>query len=146
MISSLILIIQVLCLSLWVGGSAVHLLVITPTLLRDLPREQAVPMAGSILRRFGAVLLPALFVLAGTILIQVGALSGTTGLKLRFALILVFGGMLVSVYDRYLLLPRMLSGDEQEFRKLHRRSLSLVVMNLFLGIAVVITFIIPISF
>lgn len=145
MISTLILIVQVLCLALWVGGSAVHLLVISPTLLRDLPYEQSGPAAGGIQRRFERVLLPALSVLAGTILIQLGALSGLAGLKLRFALILVFGGMLIGVYDRYLLLPRMLSGGEREFRRFHRHSLMLVVTNLLLGIAVVIAFIVPIS-
>lgn len=145
MVSSLILIIQVLCLSLWIGGSAVLWLVVTPQVFTHMPRETAGALAGHIFRKFSSAMLAVLFVLAATILIQLAGLSESAGLKLRFALILVFGGMLLSMYDRYILSPRLRSANPDGLGKTHRQSVVLFVLNLFLGIAVVITFIVPIA-
>ncbi|GJQ20665.1 MAG: hypothetical protein HBSIN02_10200 [Bacteroidia bacterium] len=146
MISSLILILQVLCLSLWIGGSAVLWLLVAPQIFMQVPREMAGALTGTIFRRFSSAMLGVLVILAATILVQLAGASESAGLKLRFALILVFGGMLLNVYDRYILSPRMHSANTDGSRRIHRQSVVLFVLNLFLGIAVVITFIVPIAF
>jgi putative copper export protein len=146
MISSLILIIQVLCLSLWIGGSATIVLIVSPELSKHLSREQAVSIAGKVGRRLGTLMLPVLFLLAATILVQLAGMSGAANLKMRLALIFVFGGLLLVVYNRYLISPRIRrAADDITFRRLHNRSVMLLVLNLFLGISVVITFIVPVS-
>lgn len=153
--SSLILIIQILCLALWIGGSGVLLAFVTPEIFGQLPdRAQAGKLAASILRKFRTALLAAAVILGLTVWIQIIALGPATALKLRLVLIFVSFAILIESYNRFFVADRMrriaedpaeslADSGEGEFRKLHRRSFQSFVLNLFLGIAVVITLILP---
>lgn len=153
--SSLILIIQILCLALWIGGSVVLLAFVTPEIFGQLPdRAMAGKLAGSILRKFRTTLLAAAVTFGITIWIQIIALGPAMALKLRLVLILVSFSILIESYIRFFVADRMkriaedpaespADSGESEFRKLHKRSLQSFVLNLFVGIAVVITLIVP---
>lgn len=155
MSSSLILIIQILCLALWIGGSAVLLAIVTPEIFAQLPdKTLAGRLVGFILRKFRTVLLAAAVIFGITIWVQIIALGPVMALKLRLVLILVSCSILVECYIRFFVSDRMrkivedpvesMAGSiESELRKLHKRSLQSFVLNLFLGIAVVITLILP---
>lgn len=152
--SSLILIIQILCLAIWIGGSVVLLAFVTPEIFEQLPdRTQAGRLAGSILRRFRTASLAAAVMLGLTIWIQIIGLGPAMGLKLRLVLILVSFSILLESYVRFFVTARMQrigedpAGPQADaatgFRKLHRLSLQSFLLNLLLGIAVVITLIVP---
>ncbi len=152
--SSLILIIQILCLALWVGGSAVILMFVTPEIFGRLTdRIQAAKIAGAILEKFRASLLVGCFTLGITIWIQLIALGPAIALKLRLVLMFVSLSILIEIYVRFIVIRRMrrILGESagagvhggQEFKRLHARSMQSFLLNLFLGIAVVITLVLP---
>ncbi|MEX1138650.1 MAG: DUF4149 domain-containing protein [Bacteroidota bacterium] len=155
--SSLILIIQILCLALWIGGSVVVLAFVTPEIFGQLAdKSQAGRIAGAILKKFRTLLLAAAVILGITIWIQIIALGPMMALRLRLALILVSFSILIESYIRFFVSDRMkrlyadsaektASPGENEYRNLHRRSLQGFVLNLFLGITVVITLALPSS-
>jgi uncharacterized membrane protein len=154
MASYLILIIQFICLSLWVGGIAVILLVVAPTTFASLNASEAGGVMSPILRRFGSLFLTCLVVLTISFSVQLVLLSGFAALKLRIAMSLSSLAILFTVYDRYGLSPRLehmrrtldLESDKEgkkEFRRLHVRSMVLVAVNLFLGVLVVMILIAP---
>ncbi len=159
MISYAILIVQFLCLSFWIGGSIVVLMIVGPEVFRrDTASSGPEVIMTRILARFNAVFLVTAFLLAATLYLQLALLSDALSIKLRIALSLVMLAILFGTYVRFSLAPRMKSlrfeekqsaeesnpGRLQAFRKLHGRSLGIFVVNLFLGVAAVITLILPI--
>ena len=159
MISYTILVLQFLCLSLWVGGSVIVLMIVGPEVFR---RETATSapeeIMTRILVRFNTAFLVSALLLAGTLYLQLVSLSDALSIKLRIALSLVMLAVLFGTYVRFSLGPRMKDlrarepgdpktqneGHLDSFRKLHGRSLGVFVVNLFLGIGVVIILILPV--
>jgi uncharacterized membrane protein len=153
--SSLILIVQFLCLSLWIGGSAAVALIVTPEIFRQLDdKHQAGVLTGDIIGKFRTSVLVAIVVLGITIWIQIIALGSAAALKLRLVLMLVSLALLIETYVRFVVSNRMgriqagaaevrIEGKENEFARLHRRSKQSFVLNFLLGIAVVIALVIP---
>lgn len=154
MISYFILVLQFVCLSVWVGGGLVVLMVVAPQVFSSLSRSQAGAVMAPILRKFGSALLFSLVVLTISLSIQLLVLSGLAALKLRIAMSLSSLSILFTVYERYVLAPHMehlrttidmeVDHDGRKlFRRLHVRSMVLFGVNLFLGFAVVMTLIAP---
>lgn len=150
--SSLILIVQILCLALWIGGSAAILLIVTPEIFRGLTdRIRAGAIAGAILIKFREAVLLSVVVLGITIWIQIIALGSSAVLKLRLVLMLVSLSVMIETYIRFVVTNRMRrmlaepSGVDLggEFARLQRRSMQSFLVNLFLGIAVVTALVIP---
>ncbi len=153
--SSLILIVQILCLALWIGGSMAIVLIVTPEIFRWIDdKNQAESMARGILRKFRVSVLIAIVVLGITIWIQIIVLSSATALKLRLVLMLVSLAILIETYIRFIVLNRMrtiqaglaekrIPRGEDELARLHRRSKQSFLLNLFLGIVVVIALVMP---
>jgi uncharacterized membrane protein len=150
--SSLILIVQFLCLSLWIGGSAAIALIVTPEIFRRLDdKNQAGALTGGIIGKFRGSVLIAIVILGITIWIQIIALGSATALKLRLVLMLVSLAILIETYVRFVVFNRMGriqagladSGEENEFARLHKRSRQSFLLNFFLGIAVVIALVMP---
>lgn len=149
-----ILIVQFVCLSIWLGGILVILTVVAPQVFRALEREQAARAMPRILSKFSSFLLGDLVVLTISLWLQLVMLSGPAAIRLRIAVSLTCLSILLTVYDRYGVSPRLErigrafeSGPEEkerkEFRRLHARSMILFVVNLILGFAVVMTLIAP---
>ena len=154
MTSYFILVVQFVCLSIWLGGILVVLAVVAPQVFRTLERAQSARVMPPILGKFSSVLLGDLVVLTITLWIQLITLSGSAGLKLRIAVSICALSILLTVYDRYGVSARLerlsrtfeAGSDEKgrkAFRRLHARSMVLFVVNLFLGLAVVMTLIAP---
>lgn len=150
--SSLILIVQILCLALWIGGSAAILLIVTPEIFRGLSdRTHAGAIAGAILIRFREAVLLSVVVLGITIWIQIIGLGSSIALKLRLVLMLISLSVMIEVYIRFVVTNRMRrmltepAGVDAgvEFVRLQRRSMHSFLVNLFLGIAVVTALIVP---
>jgi len=155
--SSLILIVQIFCLAIWIGGSAVILLLVTPEIFGQIAdRGHAGKLAGAILEKFRALLLVAGFILGITVWIQLIALGPAIALRLRLVLMLVSLSILIEAYVRFGVSNRMrgilaqsseseILARKDEFIKLHKRSMRSFLLNLFIGIAVVITLVMPSS-
>ncbi len=153
MMTYLVLVLQFVCLALWVGGTTVLLVIVAPSSSRIKSFGEAREMMLLILKRFHGLLVVLQLLLLATLSLQLLLLSGSVGLKLRLALSLVSIGMLLTVHFRYTVLPRLASRDsiEEEERsnpgearsvRSHERSATLLA-NLFLGISVVIILILP---
>jgi uncharacterized membrane protein len=146
MASSLILILQILCLALWIGGSFVVLVAVHPVLSsRGSNEGDGSFVEARILQRFRVLQMTALVLLGITIWAQLILLGPALALKLRLVLILVTAAILVQTFERFAVAgKRAQSGGagSQEPGTINRRSTRLLSLNLFIGITVVITLII----
>ncbi|MEX2117791.1 MAG: DUF4149 domain-containing protein [Bacteroidota bacterium] len=144
----------------WPCGSAARwsfFTIVTPEIFGQLvDRSQAGRIAAAILEKFHASVLVAVVILGVTIWIQLIALGPSIAIRLRVALMLVSLAILIETYVRFIVLNRMRKilkesaetgtrGGKDEFRRLHNRSTRSFLLNLFLGIAVVITLVMPSS-
>jgi len=158
MISYLILVLQFVCLSFWVGGTVVLLMIVAPHLFEIKPISKASEIIAPIMRRFSSALAGILVVFFLLLSLQLVVLSSSVSLKLRLALSLTALATLLTVYNRFTIMPKLdefrtrLSGidddnpdnkDAQWYRRTQGRSLILLTVNLFLGIGVVIILILP---
>lgn len=154
MISYFILVFQFLSLSFWIGGSAVLLLIASPAPLRALSgHPDSVGVMTSSFKKYYSLFILNAILLALTLYLQIAFLSHGILFRLRIAMLFVSVAMLIATYHRFSLTPAIEKireqGDPAEGQKnmkvqnLHRRSLILFSLNLFLGVAVVITLLLP---
>jgi hypothetical protein len=158
MMTYLILVLQFVCLSLWVGGVTVILSVVTPSAFRLQSPEEADELMILILKRYNSLLAALQVFFLATLYLQLLLLSNSVSLKLRLALSLTALATLLTVYFRYTVLPRdnaarpgssvsersSRGGEEvRDGRGIRGRSMTLLTMNLFLGLCVVIILILP---
>ena len=155
MMTYLILVLQFVCLSLWVGGVTVILSVVTPSAFRVQSPEEADALMILILKRYNSLLAALQVFFLATLYLQLLILSNSVGLKLRLALSLTALATLLTVYFRYTVLPRddtTMHGSERssrggeearDGRGIRGRFMTLLTVNLFLGLCVVIILILP---
>jgi uncharacterized membrane protein len=152
-ISTLVLIVEVLSLSFWIGGSSVLLLVVLPGVV-SLPfgEQRAGDLVSTIVMKFRRLLFPLLLIMLLCLLGQLFALNASVGFKLRLSIGFVTAAVLLESYNRFRLMPLALriasleqptSEEKREFRERWTRSLRILTLNLFLGVAVVISLITP---
>ena len=157
MMTYLILVLQFVCLSFWIGGTTVLIAVVAPSSFRMKPLE-AVELVTIVLKRYGGLLAGLQVFLLATLYLQLMLLSDSIGLKLRLALSITSLAMLLTVYLRFTVLPRAemilrhsgepgmndsAGEDVRGFGRTLGRSLTLLSVNLFLGLCVVIILILP---
>ncbi|HLA69208.1 MAG TPA: DUF4149 domain-containing protein [Bacteroidota bacterium] len=158
MMTYLVLILQFVCLSLWIGGTTVLLTIVAPSAFRTSPLEGASELVALIMRRYNGLLAFLQVFLLATLYLQLLLLSDSIGLKLRIALSLTSLATLLTVYLRFTMLPgiealrsrlhtsEITDPGNEEIRRIRRavgRSMMLLTVNLFLGLCVVITLILP---
>lgn len=157
MISYFILVFQFLSLSFWIGGSAVLLLIAVPATSQALSgHPDSVDIVGSFFKRYYSFFILNAILLAVTLYLQIAFLSHGILFKLRIAMTFVSVAMLIAAYHRFSLTPAIERMRAQgsppaaqekiggmKVQSLHRRSLILFSVNLFLGVAVVITLLLP---
>jgi uncharacterized membrane protein len=157
--SALLLILQVLSLSVWIGGAGVLLAVVAPSVFSHFhDRKSGGNLMAVILDRYSSLFIANAIFLSGTVVLQMLLLSPSTELKLRGALALTGVAILTALYGKLVLARRMrmlrLASEaqefgspnwdhEKEFRALHRRSMTVFIVNLVLGIMVTSVFILP---
>lgn len=137
-----------MALAFWIGGLTLFGMVITPALLRSLDREQAGKTAGCL---FPAVdRWTSLWAVAASCSLVWGAGRLGRDPRLIFLQLLVFGTTLLTLYVAWLLHPQIqdhrqnmerpefqgtvhLEKLQFVFQQLHRRSVKLHAVTLFLG-------------
>jgi uncharacterized membrane protein len=165
MASILILITQFLSLSFWVGGSLTLVLVVHPVMTSSPERSETDRIRlGLLLQRFRVWFVGITLVLLSTTSVQLLLLRGEVSLKLKVVLVLTGVALLSTVYGifgnrRPQNLFRQLKnitkpadvesltkqGNHRLDLEQHNRSaLALLHFNLMIGIAVVLTFLIPV--
>lgn len=154
MASTFVLVSQFLCLSVWIGGS-VAVFAMTRSPLSALADNSVASetIRGAILDRFRPVHMTAMALLGVTVWIQLLMLGPVLALKLRFVLLLVSVALLAQTYERFAIARHRMKRRQTERRPeeddlhsltdLNDRSMRLLALNLFIGIAVVITLLIP---
>lgn len=153
----LVLVLQFVCFSLWIGGTTVLIAVVAPSSFRMKPVE-AIELMILYLKRFSGLLVGLQVFLLASLYLQLLLLSNSIGLRLRIALSIASLAMLLTVYLRFTVLPRaesvlrhsresrMTDSTEEAIRGFGPtlgRSLTLFSVNLFLGLCVVIILILP---
>ena len=152
MISYLLLLLQFLSLSFWIGGLATLLMIVVPSVYRSNPHStEATDILIPLIKSFSSALIVNTIFLGVTLFVQIAFLSQGLHLKLRIALSLVSLALLISAYQRFSLASskdgtpadRGDADNEKVDVRRQRRSLALHVVNLFLGVAVVMTLLLP---
>ncbi len=157
MMTYLILILQFVCLSIWIGGSTVIVVMAAPSIFDNIDLQSAGAIMGLLMRRFVGILTALQILLLGSLYLQLLVLSNSLNLKLRLALSFTALAILLTVYLRFTLLPRInelrstLSETDESresrqkriYKRSQGRSLMALAVNLFLGLCVVITLILP---
>ena len=156
--TSLILFLQFVCLSLWIGGSAALVVITAPSVFRTTPILQAGELMSLVMRSYTALLASVQVLLLASLYLQLLVLSDVLNLKLRLALSITSLATLLTVYLRFVMLPKIdamrstlpeVENDDQGrarfyyFRRSQGRSMVMLASNLFLGLCVVITLIVP---
>jgi uncharacterized membrane protein len=159
MISVIVLIIQFLSISLWIGGSFVLLALVAPIVFQTLPlRSDAGDLMVKILRAFNVSLTLSLVILFFSLSGQIVFLGSSIQGKLRFVLSMVVLALGINVFLRASLFSRIeqvrlsLRGKlaesdrqsyQERFRRLHGQSMALFVFTSFLGVTVAIALLLP---
>lgn len=158
MISYFILVLQFICLSYWLGGTIVLLMIVAPRLFEISPISKASEIVSPIMRRYTGALVVILIFFVLLLSLQLTFLSSSVSLKLRLALSLSGLATVLTVYNRYTIIPNLdqfrtkLSALDDEdpqnkdalwYRRTQGRSLILLMVNLFIALGVVIILILP---
>ena len=117
MISSLVLVLQFLCLSLWIGGSAVLRFVVVPGSIPGTNEVTNEELISLIMGKYRRLLLPVLLFLVLTLFIQLVVLTHALGGKLRISIALVSIAALLETYVRFALFPRLQKLAATEHRR-----------------------------
>ncbi len=157
MMTYLILVLQFVCLSLWVGGATVLLSVVSPSVFRSRAPEGAEELMILISKRYAGLLAALQIFLLAMLSLQLLLLSSSLYLRLRLALSLTALAILLTVYFRFTFVPHAENQDQrntertdvtgsakaQSGGRFPGRMMTLLTVNLFLGLCVVIVLILP---
>lgn len=157
MMTYLILVLQFVCLSLWIGGATVLVSIVSPSVFRSRSPEEAEELMILISKRYAGLLAALQIFLLATLSLQLLLLAGSLLLRLRLALGLTTLAILLTVYFRFTFLPRAEHRDQRNAQRIDARGsakaqggrrlpgsmLTLLTVNLFLGLCVVIVLILP---